>query len=147
MIFGWLKEMFARSDASWARQLNRDAPRIVEHAEQMFKPPRLAEVTAAFTEHLARAHQMFGHASIDLRRAEDEYRKLHREARRRNAQTELTAMTLVIIHLRSERIGVDAAPARAVIDQFAARWGPEEAARWEEEQQALLAEIEKEEGR
>lgn len=40
-----------------------------------------------------------------------------------------------------------AAPARAVIDQFAARWGPEEAARWEEEQQALLAEIEKEEGR
>jgi hypothetical protein len=147
MIFEWLKGLFARSDEAWARQLNRDAPLIVEHAERMFKPPRLAEVTAAFAEHLARAHQMFGHASIDLRRAEDEYRKLHREARRRNAQTDLTAMTLVIIHLRSERIGVAAAPARAVIDQFAARWGPEEAARWEEEQKTLLAEIEKEEGR
>ncbi len=118
MIFGWFGDRKARE----ARQLNRDAPLIIEQAVQTFTENRLREIAATVGEHCDRAYRIFGRAPIDIRRAHDEYRKLHREARRRNEQSNLTAMTLVIIHLRAELNGVDAAPARAAIDQFVARW-------------------------
>jgi len=119
MIFG----LFGNRQARQARQLNRDAPVIIEHAEQLFTDNRLAEIAKTVVEHRKRAFEMFGRSAVDLHRAHDEYRKLHKEARRRNAQADLTAMTLVIIQIRSEIAGVDAAPARAAIDQFITRWG------------------------
>lgn len=121
MIFG----LFGNRKQRQARQLNRDAPVIIEQAEQMFTDNRLKEIADTVVEHLERAHRIFGRETIDLHRAHDEYRKLHKEARRRNEQANLTAMTLVIIHLRSELAGTDAAPARAAIDQFVARWSGE----------------------
>jgi len=118
MIFGW----FGNRQERQARQLNRDAPAIIEHAEQLFTDNRLVEIAKTVVEHRTRAYELFGRSSVDLHRAHDEYRKLHKEARRRNAQADLTAMTLVIIHIRSEMSGVVAAPARAAIDQFITRW-------------------------
>lgn len=118
MIFG----LFGDPQAREAKQLNRDAPLIIEQAEQMFTDSRLGEIAAMVAEHLGQAHQVFGRAAVDLRRAHDEYKKLHKEARQRNDQLRLTAMTLVIIHLRAELNGIGSAPARAAIDQFVTRW-------------------------
>lgn len=118
MLFG----LFGDRKERQARQLNRDAPVIIEQAEQMFTDNRLKEIADTTVSQLARAHEMFGRAPIDLQRAHYEYRTLHKEARRQNEQANLTALTLVIIYLRSEISGVPAAPARATIDQFIARW-------------------------
>ncbi len=123
MIFG----LFGNSDERKARQINKDAPVIIEQAEQTFTDTRLSEIAATFSEHLDRAHEMFGRASIDLKRAEYEYRKLNKEARRRNEQANMTALTFVVIYLRAELVGLAAAPARAAIDQFVARWSTEAA--------------------
>ncbi len=119
MIFG----LFGDRKAREARQLNRDAPMIIEQAEQLFTDNRLRKIAALVAEHRARAHTLFGRAPVDLKRAHYEYKTLHREARRRNEQADLTAMTLVIIYLRAEMNGVATAPARVAIDQFVARWG------------------------
>ena len=118
MIFGLFGDPVVRE----AKQLNRDAPIIIEQAEQMFTDNRLREIAAMVVEYRDRAHQIFGREPIDLRRAHDELKKFHKEARNRNDQLKLTSMTLVIIYLRTELNGIGAAPARAAIDQFAARW-------------------------
>jgi len=118
MIFG----LFGDRKGRKAQQMNRDAPLIIDQAKQMFTDNRLREIAATTRQHLERAHKIFGTEPIDLRRANDEYRKLHKEARRNNQQADLTAMTLVIIHLRAELNGIDAAPARATIEQFIASW-------------------------
>ncbi|MEK9752708.1 MAG: hypothetical protein VW338_05785 [Rhodospirillaceae bacterium] len=118
MIFG----LFGDPTAREAKQLNRDAPLIIEQAEQMFTDNRLREIVALVVEHREKAHQMFGRAAVDIRRAHDEYKKFHKDARQRNDQLRLTAMTLVIIHLRAELNGIGSAPARAAIDQFVTRW-------------------------
>jgi hypothetical protein len=118
MIFGLFGDPAARE----AKQLNRDAPLIIEQAEQTFTDARVREIAAAVVEHRDRAHQLFGRSGVDLRRAHDEYKKLHKDARNRNDQLQLTAMTLVIIYLRAEMNGLGSAPARAAIEQFVARW-------------------------
>lgn len=122
MIFN----LFGNRKQRQARQFNRDAPVIIEQAEQMFTDNRLAEIAATVRQHLDRAHAVFGREGVDLHRAHDEYRKLHKVARQRNEQANLTAITLVIIHLRAEIAGVDAAPARAAIEQFLARWSKDD---------------------
>ena len=122
MIFG----IFGNRKQRHTRQLNRDAPVIIEHAEQMFTDNRLAEIAMTVSKNLERAHRMFGRTPIDLQRAHHEYRKLHKEARSKNEQANLTAMTLVIIHLRSELAGADAALARDAINKFVSRYGEDD---------------------
>ena len=122
MIFG----IFGNRKQRQTRQLNRDAPVIIEQAEQMFTDNRLAEIAMTVSKHLERAHRMFGRTPIDLQRAHHEYRRLHKEARSKNEQANLTAMTLVIIHLRSELAGADAAPARDAINKFISRYGEDD---------------------
>lgn len=118
MIFG----LFGDKTAREAKQLNRDAPAIIEQAERLYAPPRLramAETVAAFIE---RAHVRYGTAEIDLKRAHFDCRGLHKEARRKNDQDGLSAMTLVIIYIRAEIVGPQADPARAAIDAFTTAW-------------------------
>ncbi|MBM08187.1 MAG: hypothetical protein CMF69_01205 [Magnetovibrio sp.] len=105
-----------------SRQLNRDLPIIIEQAEKMFADSRLSKIAGTVSAELHRAHKMFGTEPVNLRRAHYEYRKLHREARRNNNQAELTAMTLVIIHLRAEIVGGDALRARTGIEKFIERY-------------------------
>ncbi len=105
-----------------SRQLNRDASVIIEQAETMFAEKTLSRIAAIVSKEKQRAHEVFGQKPVDLRRAHYEYRKLHKEARRHNNQAELTAMTLVIIHLRADIAGVDALPARTSIENFIGRY-------------------------
>ena len=105
-----------------ARQLNRDAFVIIEQAEQTFTDNRLKEIANDIEGHLKRIHHMFGDKTVDLRRAHYEFRKLHKEARRKNEQANLTTITLVIIHLRSKIVGANAIPALGEIDTFIAHY-------------------------
>ena len=118
MIFGLLGGFKQRQ----SKQLNRDASVIIEQAETMFAEKTLSKIAAIVSKEKQRAHEVFGQKPVDLRRAHYEYRKLHKEARRHNNQAELTAMTLVIIHLRAEIAGIDAKPARTSIGEFLARY-------------------------
>lgn len=114
MILKW----FAGRGEREARQLNRDAPLIIELANETLPGPRIHEVAVTTGEHIRRAHKIYGAKAIDFKRAIQDYRGLHKDARRNNDQMALSAMTLVIIYLRAEIVGPAADPARAAIDEF-----------------------------
>lgn len=111
-----------------ARQLNLDATAIIEQAEQIYALPRLRIMAETVTDFIERAHVQYGTLEIDLKRAHFDYRGLHKEARRKNDQVGLTAITLVIIYIRAEINGPLANPARAAIEAFTAKWLHEDTA-------------------
>jgi len=112
-MFRWLTEY---RSAQEARQLNRDAPLIIEHATELFQPKAIADISDLVRQHVTRAHTEYGTDVIDLKRAHFDYKRLHKEARRRGDQTALSALTLTIIYLRAEMAGPAADPARDAID-------------------------------
>jgi len=114
-MFGWLIEYRARMEA---RQLNRDTPIIITHAVESFQPRIVSEIARLLSEHIARAHSQYGTSSIDLKRAHFDYKRLHKEARRRADQIALSSMTLTIIYLRAEIAGPQADLARETIEAF-----------------------------
>lgn len=116
MILKW----FANRGEREAKQLNRDAPLIIAQASQTLSESRLREVATTVAEHIPRAHKVYGQTAIDYKRAIQDYRRLHKDARRNNDQMALSAMTLVIIYLKAEVAGPPADPARAAIDAFTA---------------------------
>ena len=117
-----LSGIFGDKKKREARQLNRDAPSVIHHAEQVYAPTRLRFMADTILTLIERAHVQYGLSEIDLKRAHFDYRGLHKEARRENDQVRLSAMTLVIIYLRAEIAGPPADPARAAIDEFTEKW-------------------------
>ena len=118
MIFG----LFGDKTEREAKQLNRDAPVIIAQAEQTYAPARLRTMAKIIEEYIERGYKRYGTEPIDLKRAHYDFRTLHKEARRKNDQVGLSAMTLVIIHIRAEIAGPKADPARAAINAFTATW-------------------------
>ena len=80
-MFRWFTEY---RQAAEARQLNRDAPAIIEHAVELFQPKVVSNIRDLVREHIKRAHHQYGVSDIDLKRAHFDYKRLHKEARRRN---------------------------------------------------------------
>ena len=118
MIFS----LFGDKTEREAKQLNRDAPVIIAQAEQLYAPARLRTMAKIIEEYIERGYKRYGTEPIDLKRAHYDFRTLHKEARRKNDQVSLSAMTLVIIHIRAEIAGPKADPARAAINAFTATW-------------------------
>jgi len=114
--------LFGNRKEREARQLNRDAPNIVEHTYQSFRPELISEVAQMTSEHIKRAHETYGVSEIDLKRAHVDYKALHLEAQRRRDQVALSAMTLTIIYLRAEISGASAQPACEAINEFIREW-------------------------
>lgn len=116
-----LKSLFDSPDRE-AMRLNRDAAAIIDSATKSYPADRVRDIALMTLEHLAEAREHLA----DHRESRDQvlyrFRQLHGEARRRMDQTALTAYTLVIIHLRAERLGERAAPARGHIDAFTDQW-------------------------
>jgi len=106
-----------------AQQLIRDVPIIIEQAREIFSDPSMKEVADLVRQHIERAHRLYGTQTTDFKRALYDYRKLHKDARRNTDQRALSAMTLVIIYLRSEIAGEAAAPAREGIERFMSDYG------------------------
>jgi len=114
--------IFGDKNKREGKQLNRDAPLIIEQSKQIYAPSRLCFMAETIMELIERAHVRYGTGEIDLKRAHYDYRGLHKEARRNNDQVGLSAMTLVIIYIRAEIVGPSANPARAAIDAFTSEW-------------------------
>jgi len=114
MIFKWFSNRGERE----AKQLNHDAPLIIEQAYETLPRPHIHKVAMTTMEHIRQAYKDYGAKHIDLKRALQDFRGRHRDARRRGDQMALTAMTLVVIYLRAELAGPAADPARAAIDDF-----------------------------
>jgi len=114
-MLGWL---FGDKTEREARRLNEDARVIVEQTHQIFSEKGCNQIAERIAEYLTQARTRYGTATVDLQRAHHDYRRLHREARRRGDQRELSALTLVIIHLRAGITGAAARPAQRLIEDF-----------------------------
>lgn len=110
------------SKAREIRHLNRDAPAVIENAQESYRSELIRDIAVLTRQKVREAETSCGEDCACLQRALDHFRKLHREARRRNEHTELTAYTLVIIYLRAKILGQECAPARAAIDGFLGNW-------------------------
>ena len=105
-----------------AARLTRDATTIIETARAASPGGRLRDVALQVGDALRTAHARGGGDPSRYAPLIDHFRTQHREARRRRDEGALTALTLVIIYLRAEKIGPDADPARASIDSFVSEW-------------------------
>ena len=105
-----------------AARLNRDATTIIETARAVSPSERLRDVALQVGDALRAAHVRGGGDPSRYAPLIDHFRTQHREARQRRDDGALTALTLVIIYLRAEKIGPDADPARASIDSFVSEW-------------------------
>ena len=121
MIFA----LFGDKKKREAKQLNRDVSIIIEQANQLYSSKRLCDMAETVVELIDRAYLRYGKSEVDLKRAHFDYRGLHKEARRKNDQIRLSAMTLVIIYLRAKIAGPGASPAIAEIDEFIDEWRPD----------------------
>ncbi|HSS64683.1 MAG TPA: hypothetical protein VLS27_09625 [Gammaproteobacteria bacterium] len=110
------------SKAREIRHLNRDAPLIIENARESYRSELVREIAILIHQKIDEAKSNCGEDAACLQRALDHFRKLHREARRRNEHVALTAYTLVIIYLRAGLIGPECEPARAAIERFLDEW-------------------------
>ena len=105
-----------------AARLNRDATKIIETARAVTSNEGIREVALRVGEALDTAHARGGGDPARYAPIIGHFRMQHREAHRRRDDGALTALTLVIIYLRAERLGPDADPARAEIGSFVAQW-------------------------
>lgn len=113
---------FLWGKAREARQLNRDAPVIIESARKDYPSEVVRGIALLVGEQLADARTVLEVNPARRRELIGRVQTKHREARRRIQQAELTAYTLAIIYLRAEPLGAAAAPARTAIDAFVAEW-------------------------
>ena len=116
-LFAWL--FGSRREAA---RLNRDARTIIETARIVTSNEGIREIALRVGDALDTAHARGGGDPARYAPLIGHFRTQHREARRRRDDGALTAMTLVIIYLRAEKIGPDADPARTEIDSFVAQW-------------------------
>ena len=117
-----LSAIFGDKKKREAAQLNRDAPLVIQQAEQLYASPRLRMMAGSIANLIERVSVRYGTREIDLKRAHFDYRSLHKEARRKNDQVGLSVITLAIIYIRAKIAGPGANPACAAIDIFLAKW-------------------------
>ena len=99
-------------------QLNTDAEIIIDQALLSFHADSINLIAKDVRGQLKRSQHHFGKSNIDLKRAIFEFKRFHKEAIRANDQKKITAMTLVIIYLKSEMIGEGCEPAIGRIQNF-----------------------------
>ena len=107
-----------------AGRLNRDTTTIIETARAVSSNERLRNIALQVRDALETAHARGGGDPSRYAPLIRHFRARHREARRQRDDGALTALTLVIIYLRAERLGPDADPAQAGIDTFVSEWEP-----------------------
>ena len=105
-----------------AGRLARDATTIIDTARAVSSSERVRGIALRIRGDLEVAHARGGGDPSRYVPLIDHFRTQHREARQRRDDGALTALTLVIIYLRAERLGAHAAPAREHIDNFISEW-------------------------
>ena len=105
-----------------AGRLARDAATIIDTARAVTSNERLRGIAIRVRDDLEVAHARGGGDPSRYVPLIDHFRTQHREARRRRDDDALTALTLIIIYLRAERLGTHGVPARERIDNFMSEW-------------------------
>ena len=105
-----------------ARRFARDAATIIDTARAVTSNERLRGIAIRVGDDLEVAHARGGGDPSRYVPLIDHFRTQHREARRRRDDDALTALTLIIIYLRAERLGAHGVPARERIDSFVSEW-------------------------
>ena len=105
-----------------AARLARDAATITDTARAVKSNERLRGIAIRIRDDLEVAHARGGGDPSRYVPLIDHFRTQHREARRRRDDDALTALTLIIIYLRAERLGAHGVPARERIDNFVSEW-------------------------
>lgn len=116
-LFGWL-----RSSERDIRQLNRDAEAVVKMVFEGYSAATARAVAKVTRETLEEARIRALADAGAAGRVLYDIRGRHKEARRRNDQIALSALTLVIIYLRAKAHGDPGRPARQTIDHFLDQW-------------------------
>lgn len=120
-MIGALKSLFDNPQRE-ARRLNRDASAIIDSAIKSFPIERVRDIALMTRERLDEADEHIEKHSESRAQVLYRFRQLHSEARRRMDQVALTAVTLVIIHLRAEPLEGLGQPALEAIDEFTGQW-------------------------
>lgn len=118
-MFGLLKTLFA-NPARDGRRLFNDAVRIIEADRDSRSEDYLRRAARLACESLARFDARGAAQPGDREAFIYEIQQHHRDARQRADYAQLTAMTLVLIRLRAEKLGADGQSTIAIIDQFIA---------------------------
>ena len=105
-----------------ARRLARDAATIIDTERAVTSNERLRGIAIRVRDDLEVAHARGGGDPSRYVPLIDHFRTQHREARRRRDDDALTALTLIIIYLRAERLGTHGVSARERIDNFMSEW-------------------------
>lgn len=104
------------------RRLNRDAAAIIEADVRAYDEAHLRSIATHVRDHLERSQREIAGVRPRQSRVMADIKNRHREARNRHDQAELSALTLVIIYLRSTRLGEACQPAKDSIDRFVDEW-------------------------
>ena len=118
MIFN----LFKSSPEREARRLNKDALDILDMARHTYRESILSEIARITRDGVKQMEDIAGEDGALREREIDRYKALHREARRQQNQTRLTAYTLIIIHGSGLKYGDLTAATRESIDEFLEEW-------------------------
>ena len=118
-MFGFLKDYKRKREI---KQLNNDAPEIIEYAYKSFRTETVRDAALKTREHLERVAGIYKDDPLGPKRAIVEYQSMHAEAQRRRDDVALTAYTLMLIYLRAEVQGAPCLPARNAINRFITDW-------------------------
>ena len=124
MLFGLFKPRPERE----SRRLNKDAADILEMARVTYRDSVLSEIARLTRAGIKQMDELVGDDEVLRTRELDQYKTLHREARRQHSETRLTAYTLVIIYGQGLEFGELTRPTRDAIDEFLAEWPSQEPA-------------------
>ena len=122
---GALKNLWPFGTNYEVRMLNRDSAYIIEDAEQRFPDERLREMANTTRTYLAAAEEQLARENMAIANVLPHFQNLHRTARKERRDMGLSAVTLVIIHLKARKHGDACEPARAAISAFVEHWASE----------------------
>ncbi len=104
------------------RRLNRDAAAIIEADVRAYHEAHLRSIATQVRDHLERSQREIAGVKPSQSRVMADIKSRHREARNRHDQAALSALTLVIIYLRSTELGEACQHAIDSIDRFLDEW-------------------------
>ena len=104
------------------RNLARDSRWIVNEMEVSYRAETRERIATITRERLTECVTVLDQDPNRYSQVVGELQRHHREARRGQDMPKWTALTLVIIYLKAQKIGEFGVPARAIIDEFLAQW-------------------------
>lgn len=124
-MLGKLLGLFGRNGE--IRILSHDAKSVIADAQGRFPEDRLRLMGTELARHLEDAHEWLERPNMSHQNVLLHFKGQHREARRSQRDLDLSVYTLVIIFLRADALGTDAAQAKTPITEFVQQWAKDPA--------------------